>query len=72
MMIKNDELLAEWNLINGLLTEEVNKTIPTYSWIVEDFTEYMAYLDKCYRKGASASRPAFITKYINQPSEMLR
>jgi len=68
VIIRNYEINAEFNRINGFVLEELEKDIPD-EILVDNLNEYLQYLDERYKHGESANRPNWVTEYVNLPSE---
>ncbi len=71
MIIQNVDIPSEFDLINGFVLEELEKEIPTTEFIVEQFQDYLDYLDERYRHREPAHRPAWVTEYINLPVDVV-
>lgn len=69
MLIRHDEIQNEFDLINGLVFEEMQREIPTADFIIENLLEYLDYLNERYNKHDCANRPGWINEYINIPKE---
>ena len=69
MLIQNDEIQKEFNLINGLVFEEMEREMPTADFIIETLLEYLDYLNERYNKHECAHRPTWVMEYINIPKE---
>lgn len=71
MLIQNAEIQGEFDLINGLLFEEMEREVPTADFIIDNLLEYLNYLNERYYKHDCANRPGWVNEYINLPKEDL-
>jgi len=69
MIIKNENIPNEFDLINNLVFDEMNKDISTNDFVIENLNEYLEYLNERYLRREAANRPEWLIEYIDSSGD---